>query len=43
MLAWLPALPGDPSLIVLALVAAMVNGAIGHGFSTLVVPVALLL
>jgi uncharacterized membrane protein YfcA len=43
MLAWLPELHGDPSLMVLALVAAMVNGAIGYGFSTLVVPVALLL
>jgi uncharacterized membrane protein YfcA len=32
----------DPTLIAVALAAAMVNGAIGYGFSTLVVPVALL-
>ena len=42
MQTWLPSIHGDPSLIVLALAAAMVNGAIGYGFSTLVVPVALL-
>ena len=42
MQTWLPGIHGDPSLIVLALAAAMVNGAIGYGFSTLVVPVALL-
>ena len=42
MQAWLPSIHGDPGLIALALVAAMVNGAIGYGFSTLVVPVALL-
>jgi uncharacterized membrane protein YfcA len=32
----------DPVLLVAATVAAVVNGAIGYGFSTLVVPVALL-
>ena len=32
----------DPMLIGVALAAAMVNGAIGYGFSTLLVPVALL-
>lgn len=42
MQTWLPSIHGDPSLMVLALAAAMVNGAIGYGFSTLVVPVALL-
>jgi len=34
---------GDPVLLSIALTAAIVNGAIGYGFSTLVVPVALLL
>lgn len=43
MLTGLPAFHADPGLIVLTLVAAMVNGAIGYGFSTLVVPVALLM
>lgn len=33
----------DPALILVALAAAIVNGAIGYGFSTLLVPVALLL
>ena len=42
MQTWLPSIHGDPSLMVLALAAALVNGAIGYGFSTLVVPVALL-
>lgn len=32
----------DPTLILVALAAAVVNGAIGYGFSTLLVPVALL-
>lgn len=38
----LPLSGADPTLIGVALAAAMVNGAIGYGFSTLVVPVALL-
>ena len=33
---------GDPTIILVALAAAIVNGAIGYGFSTLLVPVALL-
>lgn len=36
-------LSGDPKLLVFALIAAVVNGAIGYGFSTLLVPIALLL
>ena len=36
-------LHGDPALLLIALAAAVVNGAIGYGFSTLVVPVALML
>lgn len=43
ILTGLPAFSADLSLIALTLVAAMVNGAIGYGFSTLVVPVALLI
>ncbi len=43
MLSSLTALHGDPSVVLLALIAALVNGAIGYGFSTLVVPVALLM
>lgn len=43
MLAWLPSFHADPGLIGLTLVAAMVNGSIGYGFSTLVVPLALLI
>jgi hypothetical protein len=38
----LEGLAADPVLLGVALVAAIVNGAIGYGFSTLVVPVALL-
>lgn len=33
---------GDTTILLVALVAALVNGAIGYGFSTLLVPVALL-
>lgn len=36
-------LSGDPKLLLFALIAAVVNGAIGYGFSTLLVPIALLL